>query len=380
MVTWLRENFHPAIHETTQEKDLTEEEFKKKFPDEEIVESTEDTKKSELEIQENEEAIEALTDFVKTTDKAGLKTLSSFAKNPTNMIQGQLMGILGKAGVHGALAAAIIAVIISTPEIIRAIVKVLSVKGGPLNQDFHRFFEDENQLGFSRELQYRRAVGLDVVITNDNRGFLLTDPGFVSNSLVDVDPTRAIRTSTKATEYGYVNSMWWDMSEEFATFQLWIAKSLASPLFSGADADKKFENDSQIVLDYCIPKQFSKKRTDVTGVQSDQNVHPDTGPAAALVEVQFTVNRGSVLVQDFLSVLIKMYGIQNTDSDFRRGFIGMDNSDNPQLSIPSPSATLGYKMVQFEQIDAIDFKSRQIYRVLLQLQGKAIDLPNLSWF
>lgn len=170
-------------------------------------ETVEDEKKSELEIQENEEAIEALTDFVKTTDKAGLKTLSTFAKNPTNMIQGQLMSILGKAGVHGALAAAIIAVIISTPEIIRTIVKALSVKGGPLNQDFHRFFEDENQLGFARELQYRRAVGLDVVITNDNRGFLLTDPGFVSNSLVDVDPTRAIRTTTKATEYGYVNGM-----------------------------------------------------------------------------------------------------------------------------------------------------------------------------
>jgi len=168
------------------------------------------------------------------------------------------------------------------------------------------------------------------------------------------------------------------MSEEFATFQLWIAKSLASPLFSGADTDKRFQNDSQIVLDYCIPKQFSKKRTDVTGVQSDQNVHPDTGPAAALVEIQFTVDRGSVLTQDFLSTLIKMYGIQNTDSDFRRGFIGMSNSDNPQLSIPSPSATLGYKMIQFEQIDPIDYKGRQIYRVLLQLQGKAIDLPNLS--
>ena len=168
------------------------------------------------------------------------------------------------------------------------------------------------------------------------------------------------------------------MSEEFATFQLWIAASLGSPSFAAADANKKFENDSQIVLDFCIPKQFSKKRTDVTGVQSDQNVHPDTGPAGALVELQFTVNRGSVLVQDFLSVLIKMYGIQNTDSDFRRGFIGLINSDNPQLSIITPSATLGYKMVQFEEIDPIDFKSRQIYRVLLQLQGKAIDLPNLS--
>ena len=97
-----------------------------------------------------------------------------------------------------------------------------------------------------------------------------------------------------------------------------------------------------------------------------------------MVEIQFTVDRSTTLSQDFLSTLIKMYGIQNTDSDFKRGFIGLVNSDNPQLSIPTPNATLGYKMVQFEQIDAIDYKARQIYRVLLQLQGKATDLPNLS--
>lgn len=168
------------------------------------------------------------------------------------------------------------------------------------------------------------------------------------------------------------------MSQEFATLQLWIAASLGSPSFASADSDKKFENDSQIKLDFCIAKQFAKKRTDVTGVQSDQNVHPDTGPAAALVEIQFTVDRSTILTQDFLSVLIRMYGIQNTDSDFKRGFIGLQNSDNPQLSIPLPSASLGYKMIQFEQIDAIDYKARQIFRVLLQLGGKAIDLPNLS--
>ena len=123
------------------------------------------------------------------------------------MIEGQLLKTLGKAGVYGALAAAIIAVILSVPEIIGTITKALAVKGGPLNQDFHRFFEEENQLGFSRELQYRRAVGLDVVITNDSRGFLLTDPAFVNNSLVDVDETRSIRLSTQATQYGYFNSM-----------------------------------------------------------------------------------------------------------------------------------------------------------------------------
>lgn len=168
------------------------------------------------------------------------------------------------------------------------------------------------------------------------------------------------------------------MSQEFASFQLWIAKSLAQNTFAQADSDKKFENDTQIKLDYCVPKQFVKKRTDVTGVQSDQDVHPDTGPAGAFVEIQFTVDRKVAQLQDFLSALIKMYGIQNTNSEFKRGFIGLTNTDNPQLDVTTPSGTLGYRLVEFGQIDPIDYKARQIYRVLLQLAGKAIDLPNLS--
>lgn len=168
------------------------------------------------------------------------------------------------------------------------------------------------------------------------------------------------------------------MSQEFATLQLWIAKSLALAAFANADPDKRFENDTQIQLDYCMPQLWVKKRTDTTGVQSDIDVHPDTGPAGAFVEIQFTVDRSAVLTQDFLTALIKMYGIQNTNSEFTRGFIGLVNSDNPQLDITTPTATLGYKLVQFTQIDPIDYKARQIYRVLLQLGGKAIDLPNLS--
>ena len=158
--------------------------------------------------QENQaETLEALTEFVESTDKQGLATLSQFSKNPGQLVENELLATLGRAGVHGALAAAIITTILATPEIIRTIIQALAVKGGPLNQDFNRFFADENQLGFSRELQYRRAVGLDVVITNDSRGFLLTDPAFVNNSLVDVDKTRSIRLSTEATQYGYVNGM-----------------------------------------------------------------------------------------------------------------------------------------------------------------------------
>lgn len=155
----------------------------------------------------DDETLEAFEDFLKNTDKQGLQTLTKFAKNPSGAVENQLISVLGKAGAHGAIAVAIISLIAGAPEMVIAITKALSVKGGPLNQDFHRFFEDEGQLGFDRELQYRRSVGLDVVITSDNRGFLLQDPGFVGNNLVDVDETRVLRNSSNQTQYGYVNGM-----------------------------------------------------------------------------------------------------------------------------------------------------------------------------
>ncbi len=163
-----------------------------------------------VEIEETvteQDAAERLEEFIKTTDREGMKNLSSFAKNPSSMVQGQLMKVLGRAGIHGAIAVAIIAIIISTPEIISTIVSALAVKGGPLNQDFHLFFEDQQQLGLERDLQFRYATGLDIIITNYQRGYLLTDPGFVGNNLVDIDISRSFRLTTPDTQYGYVRSL-----------------------------------------------------------------------------------------------------------------------------------------------------------------------------
>ncbi len=167
-------------------------------------------------------------------------------------------------------------------------------------------------------------------------------------------------------------------STVFETFQLWQAASLALPGFDNADDNRKFENDTQVKLDYCIPSLFVKKRTDTTGVQSEQDVHPDTAPAGGFVEAQITIDRKSVLTQDVLSALIYWYGTQNTNSVFKRGFLGLINTDNPQLDIPTPSATLGYRLVQFQQLNPVDFPARQIFRIMLQLGGKATDLPNLA--
>jgi len=170
------------------------------------------------------------------------------------------------------------------------------------------------------------------------------------------------------------------MAEEFATFQLWQATSLALPGFGDALDTRKFQNTTTLKLDYCIPLKWSKKRTDTTGVQSEENVHPDTGPAGALVEIQFTVDRKvapAPTAQNFLQTLILIYATQNTNSIFRRGFLGLVNTDNPELNVTTPTAKLGYRLLEYGQIDPIDFKSRQKYRVLLQLEGKASTLENV---
>lgn len=164
------------------------------------------TEDSEETVTEHE-AAEKLEEFLKTTDREGLRTLSQFAKQPNVAVEGVLLRILGKAGIYGAIAVAIIALVASAPELIKAVTEALAVKGGPLNQDFHLFFDEQQQLGLERDLQFRYATGLDVIITNYQRGYLLTDPGFVGNNLVDIDISRSFRLTTPDTQYGYVRSM-----------------------------------------------------------------------------------------------------------------------------------------------------------------------------
>lgn len=163
------------------------------------------------------------------------------------------------------------------------------------------------------------------------------------------------------------------MSEEYATLKLWQAPTPALNFFGSKV--RGFETGAQIKLDYCIPFNWQKKRTDVTGVQSEEDVHPDTGPAGAFVDIQIVVDRSTDIAPDnFLTSLIKWYGTQNTNNIFKRGFLGLENEDNPELDA-LPQTNLGYKLVSYGVIDPLDFKGRQVYKILLQLGGKANDLP-----
>lgn len=144
--------------------------------------------------------------FVGDLNTQGIRNLRSAAVNPAQFAQGGLMQLLQQSS-KGIAIAAIITAIIQAPEMVEAITKALAQKGSIWNQDYHRRFLEELQTGIDRDLQYRRAIGLDVVITSDNPGYLLKDPAFITNSLVGIDDTGILRLTDKDTQYGYVTGL-----------------------------------------------------------------------------------------------------------------------------------------------------------------------------
>jgi hypothetical protein len=174
-----------------------------------VTEADEDLAKDLLDTEEFtslSDSVEKFDNFLGGLDRNGIQNLKSFATNPQGTIENQLLSALGTAGVYGALAVTIISLVISSPEVFKAIVKFLGQKGGPLNQDYRRDFDGEVQLGIDRDLQFRRAAGLDVIITNQDRNFILDDPSFVNNSLVHVEVTRYDRISNNERQWGYSDS------------------------------------------------------------------------------------------------------------------------------------------------------------------------------
>ncbi len=154
-----------------------------------------------------EEAFERFDDFLKNLDQQGLKNLRGVVTNPSGLVQNELLGLLSRAGIYGAVATAIVGIVLESPEVIAKVIEVLGQKGGPLNQDYTRKLAEENQLGISRDLQFRRAVGADIIITVEDRNYIITDPGFINNSLVDVERTRSIRINSNQTQYGYATGI-----------------------------------------------------------------------------------------------------------------------------------------------------------------------------
>jgi len=137
----------------------------------------------------------------------GVQNVKSMAQNPAGFMQSTIMNILGKAGPYGALAAAIIGAVAASPEMVKAVVEALGVKGGPLNQDYAFTEEEQMNLAFDRAVQFKRLTGDDPVITVTTKGFVSGDPDFVDNSLVTIEQGRTGRVGLRESSLGLIHGI-----------------------------------------------------------------------------------------------------------------------------------------------------------------------------
>lgn len=172
-----------------------------------VGEVSETTEGTEVEDEEEKAAVTKITDLLEDVDDEGIKNLKAILSNPDTFVGNKLVSILGKAGPYGAVAVALIGLVLSAPELYTTIVKTLGMKGGPLNMDF-QFDQDQqfNQL-FSRELQFNRAFAIDPVITVNTKGFVTIDPTFEGNSLIQGNLARSARIGINLSSYGYIHGI-----------------------------------------------------------------------------------------------------------------------------------------------------------------------------
>jgi len=172
--------------------------------DDSIQEAIQDTLKEDgVDI----ESLKNITQSLKDVDSKGMSNITSMAKNPAGFVEKQFLSILGRAGPYGALAAAIIAAALATPELVKALVQAFAVKGGPLNQDFRYSQEEFMSQEFDRITQFKRLTGDDPVITVNTIGFVVGDPDFKGNSLVDANVARSGRVGLRDSSYGYLHGI-----------------------------------------------------------------------------------------------------------------------------------------------------------------------------
>ncbi len=145
-----------------------------------------------------------LTSLMKDVDSKGISNITNMAKNPEGFMENTFMSVLARAGPYGALAAAIITAIVAAPAMVTAVVEMLGMKGGPLNQDYAFTTEEQYGQAFSREVQYRRITGDDPVITVTTKGFVVGDEDFNDNSLVDIETGRSGRVSLNQNSLGLI--------------------------------------------------------------------------------------------------------------------------------------------------------------------------------
>ena len=118
------------------------------------------------------------------------------AQNPAGAITNQILDVIGSAGPHGKIAATLIGVVLGTPILARKIIKMIAVKGGDLNRDFHDIVEDATNSLFSREDLKQRLLGNDSAVVFSQTGFRRVAEGEVYDTRYDLDSSRLARIGT----------------------------------------------------------------------------------------------------------------------------------------------------------------------------------------
>ena len=115
--------------------------------------------------------------------------------NPERTTGKVALNLMAMMGPKGALLASAITIILSSPEVIRAFIKVFGRKGGPINRDWRRLIEEETTGMLSLEEQKRRDLGLDGFIVSPDVGFKPVDESSVYNSVLLRDEIRLNKLS-----------------------------------------------------------------------------------------------------------------------------------------------------------------------------------------
>ena len=136
--------------------------------------------------------IRTMTQRLKT---AGGWFVETALMSPERTVGKVVLNVMRGAGPYGFAIATAITMIISSPAVITAIVKVLGSKGGPMNRDWRRLIEDEVTGILSLEEQKRRDLGLDGYIVSPDVGFKPVDESSVYNSQLIRDEVRLNKLS-----------------------------------------------------------------------------------------------------------------------------------------------------------------------------------------
>jgi len=145
--------------------------------------------------------------LVKDLDSKGIGNIKNIANNPQSFMENTFISALARAGPYGALTAAIVTTIAGSPELVKAVVEAMGVKGAPLNQDYAFTEEEQFNQQFSRAVQFRRLTGDDPVVTLTTKGFVAGDPDFVENSLVDANIARTARVNLRDSSLEYIHGI-----------------------------------------------------------------------------------------------------------------------------------------------------------------------------